>query len=187
MNIPTAGELRKMDGVEITAVTYIGIEISWIIVVNWDKVGIAHNNPKAWWYKIKEVPWYDWCWNLWTWWERDDYITDDITKIISLGQTKAKTLTYETQYLRSDWVVFTKDTIGWKKVEDLKQEMNNHVAEANKIRGLLKAHKNKFCEKILITQDTWSTDWDKTCISVWKQNKKWLSLEKVHFKWWMSD
>lgn len=58
--------------------------------------------------------------------------------------SKSTNLSYETQYLRSDWILFTKDTIDWKNIEDLKQEMNNHVAEANKIRGLLKAHKNKF-------------------------------------------
>ena len=58
--------------------------------------------------------------------------------------TRNKSLSYETQYLRSDWILFTKDAIDWKNIEDLKQEMNNHISEANKIRGLLKAHKNKF-------------------------------------------
>lgn len=145
MNIPTAGELRKMDGVQITAVTYWGMEISWIIVVDWDRVGIVHNNPKANWWIVKKVPWYEYWWNLCNCDRPDGFISTEITKIISLGKTKAtKTLTYETQYLRSDWVVFTKDTIDWKKIEDLKQEMNNHIAEANKIRWLLKAHKNKF-------------------------------------------
>ena len=144
MNIPTAGELRKMDGVEITAVNYKGREITWIIGVIWTNVGIAHNNPLADWIKVKEVPWYEYWWYLWTYKRPDDYITDQIIKIISLGKTKAKTLTCETQYLRSDWVVFTKDTIDWKKVEDLKQEMKDAMSKVNKLRWLLKAHKNKF-------------------------------------------
>ena len=63
---------------------------------------------------------------------------------VKIKEIKKPNLSYETQYLRSDWILFTKDTIDWKNIEDLKQEMNNHVAEANKIRGLLKAHKNKF-------------------------------------------
>lgn len=100
MNIPTAGELRKMDGVEITAVTDTGKEISWIIVVKWDEVGIVHNNPEADWWKVKKVPWYKYWWNLCTYWKPDDYITEVITKIISLGKAKSATLTYETQYLR---------------------------------------------------------------------------------------
>ena len=63
---------------------------------------------------------------------------------VKIKQIKKPNLSYETQYLRSDWILFTKDTIDWKNIEDLKQEMNNHISEANKIRGLLKAHKNKF-------------------------------------------
>lgn len=55
-----------------------------------------------------------------------------------------KNLTYETQYLRSDWTLFTKDSIDWKSIEDLKQEMKEAMWTVNKIRGLLKAHKNKF-------------------------------------------
>lgn len=71
-------------------------------------------------------------------------VTAKISEDGEVTITSNKTLSYETQYLRSDWILFTKDTIDWKNIEDLKQEMNNHVAEANKIRGLLKAHKNKF-------------------------------------------
>ena len=56
----------------------------------------------------------------------------------------SKTLTYETQYLRSDWTLFTIDSIDWKSIEDLKQEMKEAMWTVNKIRGLLKAHKNKF-------------------------------------------
>lgn len=149
MNIPTAGELRKMDGVEITAMTSRGKEISWIIVVDWHRVGIAHNTPEADWWIVKEVPWYEYWWFIISDFFSDGYITTDITKIISLGKTKVTTatkvtLTYETQYLRSDWVVFTKDTIDWKKIEALKQEMKDAMSKVNKIRGLLKAHKNKF-------------------------------------------
>lgn len=58
--------------------------------------------------------------------------------------SQKKTLTYETQYLRSDWTLFTKDSIDWKSIEDLKQEMKVAMWTVNKIRGLLKAHKNKF-------------------------------------------
>lgn len=60
------------------------------------------------------------------------------------AKTVSKKLTYETQYLRSDWTLFTRDSIDWKSIEDLKQEMKEAMWTVNKIRGLLKAHKNKF-------------------------------------------
>ena len=76
---------------------------------------------------------------------------NDQTKLITLEEwdsivnwTQNKNLTYETQYLRSDWTLFTKDSIDWKSIEDLKQEMKEAMWTVNKIRGLLKAHKNKF-------------------------------------------
>ena len=133
-------------------------------------------------------------WNEWEklWFDEDwcDFYYEmstfsDWTKLITLEEwdsivnwTKQnKNLTYETQYLRSDWTLFTKDTIDWKSIEDLKQEMKEAMWTVNKIRGLLKAHKNKFTEKVFVTQDIWSPDWDKTVL--WKKAKKWLTVMNI--------
>lgn len=59
-------------------------------------------------------------------------------------KTVSKNFTYETQYLRSDWTLFTKDSIGWIAIEALTADMKKHISESNRLRGLLKAHKNKF-------------------------------------------
>ena len=120
----------------------------------WDKFYEWFSNDSRYWYANIEFNyfWYDW--NNVYWYDINDYLNDfeNEVKEITLEEwdsivnwTKpSKNLSYETQYLRSDWILFTKDTIDWKNIEDLKQKMNNHVSEANKIRGLLKAHKNKF-------------------------------------------
>lgn len=47
-------------------------------------------------------------------------------------KTVSKNSTYETQYIRSDWIIFTKDTIDWDSIEDLKADMKKHISEANK-------------------------------------------------------
>ena len=53
-------------------------------------------------------------------------------------------LTYETIIRRSDWVEFKKDTIGWKSIEEVKKQIWEHRAIANKMQGLLKFHSNHF-------------------------------------------
>lgn len=102
-------------------------------------------------------------WNEWEklWFDEDwcDFHYEmstfsDWTKLITLEEwdsivnwthkTASKNLTYETQYLRSDWTLFTKDTIDWVTIEALTADMKKHISESNRLRGLLKAHKNKF-------------------------------------------
>lgn len=56
----------------------------------------------------------------------------------------SKTLTYQTQYVRSDGVIFTEDSVWGKKIEDLKKEASEAQSRINTIRGLLKTHANKF-------------------------------------------
>ena len=68
----------------------------------------------------------------------------DAIKELTGKSHNPKTLTYEIQYVRSDGVVFAKDTIDCRPIEELKEEMNKSIANANRIRWLLKAHSNKF-------------------------------------------
>ena len=52
--------------------------------------------------------------------------------------------TYELQYVRSDGVIFTKDTIWGKKIEDLNREKIEALTRVREINALLQAHKAKF-------------------------------------------
>ncbi len=53
------------------------------------------------------------------------------------SQNKQLSYTYQTQILRSDWLLFTKDKIGDELVSDIQARMNRD-------RSLLRAHKNLF-------------------------------------------
>ena len=97
MSIPTAGELRKMNGRK--QAIWIGEETT-----SGTKVAVSY------------------------WIEK----------------TKRKDYTYETQYVRSDWVIFTEDTIDWVRIEDLQEKEKEHIQVARRIRWLLNSHKAKF-------------------------------------------
>ncbi len=49
---------------------------------------------------------------------------------------------YSTTYTRNDWRTFTRDTIDWKNIEDLKAEEKELYKKAREIRWLLNAHSN---------------------------------------------
>lgn len=148
MSIPTAGELRKMDGRKCEAVTNTWYDIVWEIRVEDNEVFILHNNEYANWSKAREMKWYDYSWSIALDYRDDNYLIIAIKSIkfqdVKEEKTKRKDYTYETQYVRSDWIIFTKDTIDWVKIEDLQEKEKEHIKEARRIRGLLNSHKAKF-------------------------------------------
>lgn len=52
------------------------------------------------------------------------------------------TLTYKTIKVRNDGVKFEKDTIDWETIESIQKRIGEHRSIANKMQGLLTAHKN---------------------------------------------
>ena len=141
MTIPTAGELRKIDGVKVRAVTDKWKTIEWVISTDWDYVCIAHNNPYAdWCYAIKKE-WYEYGWNLWCRGKPDSYISKQINslKILDKKPTETK-YTYSTQHVRSDWVVFTQDTIDWKSLDEVREEMKSLMAKGARLKEMLRKH-----------------------------------------------
>lgn len=148
MYIPTAGELRSMNGRKCEAVTNEWNYIVWEITVEDNKVYILHNNEYADWTPPKDMKWYAYSWIICYDYSYNYYISNEIKSIKFLDKTAEKTkrkdYTYETQYVRSDWVTFTKDAIDWIKIEDLQEKEKEHIQEARRIRGLLNSHKAKF-------------------------------------------
>jgi len=56
--------------------------------------------------------------------------------------TTPKRNTYSKQYVRQDWVVFTKDTIDWKSIDEIKKSIQSHKEEIAKAQSMLNSHKN---------------------------------------------
>ena len=61
------------------------------------------------------------------------------TGIVATVKSKPKH-TYSLSYTRSDWTIFTKETINGTTIEDLKAQEKEHYEKARKIRGVLNAH-----------------------------------------------
>lgn len=58
------------------------------------------------------------------------------------SKTIKQTLTYEIIKVRSDGVKFEKDTIDWETIESIQKRIGEYRSQANKLQGLLTAHKN---------------------------------------------
>lgn len=148
MYIPDAGELRKMNGRKCEAVASHWYFLVWEIAVENNKVYILHNNSSANWWYPENMKWYNYGWVIINNHRNNVYISDEIKSIKFLDETikkpKRKDYTYETQYVRSDWIIFTKDAIDWIKIEDLQEKEKEHIQEARRIRWLLNSHKAKF-------------------------------------------
>jgi hypothetical protein len=92
-------------------------------------------------------------WNqYWEWWTARDFekygavqITfQHLRKYIQSEEinTTPKRNTYSKQYVRQDWIVFTKYSIDWQGIDIIKKEIEEHKqAIANKT-SLLNSHKN---------------------------------------------
>ncbi len=113
----------------------------------WKKVRVARGH---------DYYWRDWS-SDWNWYQFGDGSLcrwENTPNMLTLEEwgsivnwtpkTASNNLTYETQYLRSDWTLFTKDSINWIAIETITTDMHIHISESNRLRGLLKAHKNKF-------------------------------------------
>ena len=146
-NIPTKKELLKMDGVRVRAVTDKNKAIEWEICIDSVWIYILHNNAESNWSIPKNMRWYGFWWIL-NYVTEDDYsITGNITSLEIIEQWEEKKNikhTYEVQYTRSDGVIFTKDTIWGKKIEDLTREKTEALTRVREINALLQAHKAKF-------------------------------------------
>lgn len=51
-----------------------------------------------------------------------------------------KKYTYSTQHVRSDWVVFTQDTIDGKSIEEVREEMKSLMSQWARLKEMLRKH-----------------------------------------------
>lgn len=75
-----------------------------------------------------------------------EYISfEDAIRELEGKPNKEKTTrhTYTTQHIREDWIVFTRDTINGKTIQELKDEEQACYKRAREIRGLLTSHANR--------------------------------------------